>query len=628
MTFKLKLLLTFIIYGISLLLFTQFVVFKLDEKSIKQESIKRAADVFNKKERLFKLYIKDTNLKLLAINNSSVFQNYLSGKMNVLEIKSLFLDISGTADNIMQLRYLDKSGMEKIRVDRDAYSSKARLIPENQLQDKSGRYYFTETMSMQKEDFWYSKLDLNIERGEIEKPIKPVLRIAMPTVFQGERTGMLIINIFMKKFLQELSNDFLSNVYLYDKDGKIILDSFHKRCWSNYLDSVNDEFNHLEKENLKIVLSQDRYVSENIYSGELFLKNGEKIHMIIEPKNEYIEDKLLASVREMGFILLLVVLLSFPASYFFSKIPIKLKEKVDRQKAEQDVLLSLFDLSDAVLFKWNNDENWSVNSVSKSVEKLLGYDVDDFTQERVSYASCVHSDDLQEVMDEVARAIEDSVYFFEHKPYRVITKDKKIKWILDSTVIVRDREGEIINFIGYLTDITELKDNEILLTKLSRTDQLTQICNRMSIDEALQTQHYRFSRAGEECSIMLIDIDHFKSVNDEHGHLVGDKVLIEFARILSTSTRAGDSVGRWGGEEFIIILPHTSLEAALVLAEKLRAKIDNNVFSIVKRKTASFGVSTLKEGMSVEVLTDDADKALYKAKERGRNCVVTIQKDY
>ena len=625
MTFKLKLLLTFVVYGLSLVIFTQFVSFKLDEKNIKLESIEEASKLFAKKERLFELYIQNTNLKILAVNNSKTFQKYLQNKEKISEVNSLFLDIASTSDNIMQLRYIDKNGMEIIRVDRDAYSSKANLVEEDQLQDKSARYYFHEVMNQGKEKFWYSKLDLNIERKKIEEPLKPVLRIGMPTFYQGEKVGMLIVNIFMKNFLKELVDDGLNNIYLYDKNGKLMVDSLHKHCWSRYIGDLNQTIKHLKNENLTVVLSQERYVNENIFSSAMFLNNDENIHMIIEPKNKYIQDKLSANAKEMGFVLLFMLALSIPLSYFFSKIPAKLKDKVDRQKAEQDVLLSLFDLGEVVLFKWNNDENWSVSSVSKSVEKLFGYDVNDFTSAKISFASRIHSDDVQRVMDEVNQALDDEAYFFEHKPYRIITKDKKIKWILDSTAIARDKNGEVVNFIGYLTDVTELKDNEILLRKLSRTDQLTQIYNRMCIDETLQTQHYRFNRVGEECSIILIDIDYFKSVNDEYGHLVGDKILIEFAKILSSTVRAGDSVGRWGGEEFIIILPHTSLKDALLLAEKQRVKINDYVFTAVKRKTASFGVSTLREEMSVEVLIDEADKALYKSKEDGRNRVSTIQ---
>jgi diguanylate cyclase (GGDEF)-like protein len=147
----------------------------------------------------------------------------------------------------------------------------------------------------------------------------------------------------------------------------------------------------------------------------------------------------------------------------------------------------------------------------------------------------------------------------------------------------------------------------------------------MYTDDILENQFYRFKRDKEVCSVILADIDHFKSVNDDHGHLVGDKVLIEFAKIMGMAIRKGDVLGRWGGEEFLIILPHTNLQEALKLAEKLRKKISENNFPTIGHMSASFGVSTFVEHSSVDILIDTADKALYESKKNGRNCVTTIQ---
>ena len=347
--------------------------------------------------------------------------------------------------------------------------------------------------------------------------------------------------------------------------------------------------------------------------------------MVVEPKNDQIKEDLTNYLYNLGWIMFAVIILSFPFSYIFSTIPSKLKEEVEEKKAEQDVLLSLFDLSDAVLIKWNNDENWSIDFVSKSVHKLLGHSQNALENNSVKYASCIHTDDLEQVMKEVTDAIENRSYFFEHEPYRIVTKDGDIKWILDSTVVVRDSNDEITHFVGYLTDITELKDNEIELQNISRTDQLTKISNRMHTDDILQNQYHRFYRDHEECSIVLVDIDYFKLVNDQYGHLVGDSVLVEFANLLKSSIRAEDIVGRWGGEEFLIILPHTDINQAMLLAEKLRKIIHNHIFTTIKHKTASFGVATFEKGITIQTLLDTADNALYQSKNNGRNQVSAIQ---
>ena len=623
-SFKIKLYLTFLFYGFSLVFFTQFIVYKLDEINIKKVSIEKAALTFTERDKLFHSYIKDTKLKILAIKNSNTFKNYLSNSENDSLVKSLFFDIASTSDNIMQLRYINAKGMEVIRIDRDSYASSAIAIQDIDLQDKSNRYYFNDIINTEKDTFWYSKLDLNVERGEIEKPIKPVIRIGTPVYNNGENAGVLIINVFMKTFLKELTATPLFNVYLFDKDGNVIVDSIHDHCWSRYPEK-KESIHTLFSKDSKEILSHNQYQTTDFYAKKIFLNNGEEMYMILEPKAAFIQHENSENVYQLALIMFGIILLSLPFAYFFSRIPVKLKEQVDKQKNEQDVLLSLFDLSDTVLFKWNNDERWSVNYVSKSVDKLLGYSQNDFQSNAISYSSCVHHDDLNQVMKEVTDAIENNVYFFEHKPYRIVNKDGDIKWILDSTVVVRNEKNEIINFLGYLNDITELKDNEIALQKLSRTDQLTKINNRMHLDDVLQHQYYRFYRDQEVTSIILIDIDYFKAVNDEYGHLVGDKVLIEFSNILQSGIRKGDILGRWGGEEFLIILPHTNLSQALILSEKLRQSIDKHTFETIGRKTASFGVSTFEKDMSVEQVIDSADISLYQAKELGRNRVLSIQ---
>lgn len=159
------------------------------------------------------------------------------------------------------------------------------------------------------------------------------------------------------------------------------------------------------------------------------------------------------------------------------------------------------------------------------------------------------------------------------------------------------------------------------LVHVSHTDPLTKINNRIAIDEALNKEKYKFDRYHTECSLILIDIDHFKDVNDQFGHIIGDKVLIEVAIILRDGIRESDTVGRWGGEEFLIICPNTGLEKSRILAETLRKKISDFVFSGVGHKTASFGVFALRKVIDLSEILTEVDRRLYMAKQQGRNIV-------
>jgi diguanylate cyclase (GGDEF)-like protein len=121
----------------------------------------------------------------------------------------------------------------------------------------------------------------------------------------------------------------------------------------------------------------------------------------------------------------------------------------------------------------------------------------------------------------------------------------------------------------------------------------------------------------------MTDIDHFKSVNDTYGHQVGDEVLIGFSTLFKTQIRVTDSVGRIGGEEFLIICAQTDLEATCEVAEKLRSLISQTPFKTAGAQTASFGVAAYREGDTIKRIIKRADDALYRAKERGRNQVVS-----
>ena len=619
MSFRTKLFYIFLLYGLLLAAAAQLLMIKINKEVVEKDSLKKAALYAKNLQTDFIFNIKNAKTKLVALRESAIFQqNFNKNKISNCS-QSLFLDIAKTSSDVMQLRYIDKNGNEIIRVERNNPNQDAIIVPKKYLQNKANRYYFKEIMKLKVGKYWYSKLDLNIEHGKIEMPIKPVLRIGTPYYYKGEKKGILIINIFMEDFLNTLVSSDIYNIFLVDNKNYILENTLHKNEWNRYLNYQGKSFQN------KIL---HKFLNAPFYTLKLNIGNDEGLKLIIVPNIRYIDSQIKENFYQFLWVVLVVLVLSFPLSYVMSMVPAKLKSKVDglnqklQEEAEdKDILLSLFDFSDAVLFKWNNDEHWSVSFVSRSVENLLEYRQNEFESNKLTYISCIHSDDLQRVQKEVETAIQAGVYFLRHEPYRVITKSREIKWILDNTVIVRNKNNEITNFLGYLTDITEIKEKEFELENLARIDQLTKINNRLYLEEVLVSQYYRFNRYSEECSIILVDIDYFKAVNDKYGHIVGDKVLIEFAHLLKRSIRKDDVIGRWGGEEFLIILPHTHLEKALYLAEKLCKIVSEHSFSIIGYKTASFGVATFMHGYSVEQSVDMADSALYEAKEVGRNIV-------
>ena len=160
-----------------------------------------------------------------------------------------------------------------------------------------------------------------------------------------------------------------------------------------------------------------------------------------------------------------------------------------------------------------------------------------------------------------------------------------------------------------------------MLNDQAKTDYLTGINNRRAISAALENEILRAKRYKKSASLLLIDIDHFKKINDQYGHDVGDKVLRIIADIICKSVRSTDMAARWGGEEFLVILPETDAHGAKILAERIRTRVASYQFSQIDNATLSIGVSTMILDDDPDTLVKRTDLALYRAKEAGRNRV-------
>jgi len=221
-------------------------------------------------------------------------------------------------------------------------------------------------------------------------------------------------------------------------------------------------------------------------------------------------------------------------------------------------------------------------------------------------------------------------YIFKFKNYRPITGIAEFMYQNMSIFPIVSTTGEVNNICIIIYDVTDvatnrnaLKDVNIQLEKLSRTDRLTGLNNRGYWQECQEREFSHFSRYQNKSSLVIFDIDHFKKVNDTYGHQAGDEVIRQCSSTLLNCARDVDVCGRYGGEEFVVLLPETDAKSALIFSERLRKSIENILVTYEQYEikfTVSLGICQLNDKIkSAQQWLECADQALYKSKEGGRN---------
>ncbi|WP_304543592.1 sensor domain-containing diguanylate cyclase [Sulfurimonas microaerophilic] len=309
------------------------------------------------------------------------------------------------------------------------------------------------------------------------------------------------------------------------------------------------------------------------------------------------------------------------------------------------------------------DWNAKTGHVTRSPNwyRMLGYDVGIFSEDVFTWENIIHPDDYPKVMEHFESYINGKIDKYEVE-YRCKKADGSYIWIVDTGQIIEwDDDGNVLRMIGAhenvherimfeaelirnykllqegnatLQKLLEEKNKELQKTNqelekkveeidsISKTDTLTKVANRRSFEEEIIKEVERAKRYKHPLSFAMFDIDFFKEVNDEYGHGVGDAVLIELSSLVKQNLRIHDSIARWGGEEFILLLPNTNLLGAIHFIEKIRELIATTNFHKNISITCSFGLAEFSEEESVEEFFKRADDALYTAKNSGRNQLV------
>ncbi|MDP5292866.1 diguanylate cyclase [Oceanimonas sp. CHS3-5] len=260
---------------------------------------------------------------------------------------------------------------------------------------------------------------------------------------------------------------------------------------------------------------------------------------------------------------------------------------------------------------------------------LLGRDTD--TLLGAGWIEALHPEDRERVVASWNDAIAGQRREW-HSEGRFVSAEGAVRWFRFAARRYGDVDAADARYIGMAMDITEQMEHQDILERKNRelervstTDALTGLANRGHMEQLLAREIHRYQRYGTGFAVVMLDVDHFKQVNDSCGHAVGDQVLRRLAALMREHTRRSDCPGRWGGEEFLILCPNTDVEGAYRLAEALRRRIEQEAFPVIGRRTCSFGVTAIGPGDQAREMLTRADEALYRAKSGGRNRVETSE---
>lgn len=598
----------FIVFGIVVSLFGVVVSYTLQIKDIQKDLDRKANEIFAiKNETILKPTIENIDGIAKSLVKNEILKDFIINeglqKKDILEL--LFLATANSNNLIMQLRLIDKNGQELIKVNRNEENLEAFLVDKSSLQNRSDRDYFKFLSTALENTIWHSKLDLNINK-EMDTPYKANFKIAMPLYYNNEFSGTVIINVLMNNLLRAISSSSVFEHYILDKENNYILHPNNEFSFNKYK-QINKDIKEDFKEGLK---TKDIY----IYSLEETFKNNENAIMILKTKKNYQKEMLQEKLNTAIIVFSLTIFLSLIMALFVSKTPAELQKRLLKAYEKLDEFTSI--LNKYVITAKTKPDS-TILEVSDAFERVSGYSRAELIGSNMSIIKNPQRDN--KVINQLWENILNKKIWIGNIKNKKKTGEE---YWLEQTIIPKlDENKQLDSFLAISIDITAKMELEMIAS----IDKLTNIYNRRMLDEFLKVEIEMANRHQDNLSLIIIDMDYFKQVNDTFGHLAGDKLLSQLAKLISDNLRASDIFGRYGGEEFLIICTQTNKQKAFLLAEKLRMVVKNFRFDEVGYKTISLGVSDLQKDDNVKSLFKKADDALYQAKNSGRDKSVVFE---
>lgn len=544
----------------------------------------------------------------------------LSTEQKYNQIAELWKVIFNTHPFYSDFIYIDNTGFEKLRLSFNG--QKINRVNEIELKDNNNADIFKYAQTLKPDSIGAFGIYLTKNNNQqVLEPIQPNFNLVAPIENNGRRLGYFITNLSLKNIFSQLQPKLTQNLNsrLINQDGYILLSNDDKEIFGHQIDS-RTHFN-LTKMQPNLWNYMQNQESGSFFDGKQWhtfqkLRHNltgisQNTYFLISTNNQkLIQSNEYAVARLSEQAILLAILISGIAGVF------TLWNILHKNNSlENKITKAAMNSMSALII--TNKEN-KIIKINDEFTKLFNYSLHDvINQTPAILSSKQHSHDFYESMWDYLNTnkVWEGEIINRKKDGTICTLILRIQPILDDDYTIQ-------YYVGSFVDITNRKALEMKLRTLSEKDALTNLWNRRKFDRLLHDEVLLVCRYPEQSSscLAIFDIDNFKTINDTLGHDRGDLVLKQVASILNNKSRITDSVARIGGEEFAIILPHTDIDKAHIVLDRLREHIANHPQS---KATISGGITYISDDVSATYKR--ADSALYQSKQQGKNQITSYE---
>ncbi|MDK9775229.1 MULTISPECIES: diguanylate cyclase [unclassified Vibrio] len=548
------------------------------------------------------------------LGHSQSLYDYLHqpNQKNLAILEEVWSSVAVNQKWYRKIRFLSLEGQERVRINYDFKTG--QVTSADKLRDSSGRRYFQYAKNLKDGQIGSWGIELEENDGVPIYPYSPSVRIMMPVAMDGIRQGYLILNIDVQYLSSRLNyspvKDF--NIELLNQAGYYVTSPHSEKL---YGDIIPDR----SRFNLGLFYPQIwqqmgtekigyEYIGKHlIVFNTIEFVRGEYLHLVIDLSQEKLlqraERDIDDLVQEALFVLSLMLVFALPIT------GVALHYR--RFSIESKLARAALDGMTAVMI---TDTSHRIMMINQEFENMMGYStkrVEGWNAQKLLFLP----EDFEYILQIWGLLGKENMWEGE---VRCRTKLNHVFTAIMRVQAIKAKSGKVRYYITSLVDISERKQLEDQLRKLSEKDGLTGLWNRRKFEEQLTYNANMLERYPETPTscLALVDIDHFKRINDERGHDEGDRVIKLVSKVLLQGVRNTDFVARVGGEEFAVIMPHTSAKEAEIVLSRLRVAVEIHVELSV---TISLGYTDLTANSTRSYKC--ADIALYEAKSSGRNCV-------